>query len=148
MMSSYQHILIACDYSAQSQQVALKAKHLAQQQQAKLSLLHVLDNIAMPDTAYGTVIPLNKTADDPHLEQEKARLIEFAQQLEIAQANCWLIWGLPKQEIVQLAQEQAVDLIVIGSHGRHGLALLLGSTANAVLHHAKCDVLAVRLQDD
>ncbi|MEO1899758.1 MAG: universal stress protein, partial [Methylococcales bacterium] len=40
------------------------------------------------------------------------------------------------------------DLIVVGSHGRHGLALLLGSTANGVLHHAVCDVLAVRLSDD
>lgn len=147
-MSSYQHILIACDYSAQSLQVALKAKKLAQQQQAKLSLLHVLDNIAMPDTAYGTAINLDKSSDDPHLEQEKNQLIEFARQLEIETANCWLIWGLPKQEIVQFAQEQVVDLIVVGSHGRHGLALLLGSTANAVLHHAKCDVLAVRLQDD
>ncbi len=147
-MSSYQHILIACDYSVQSLQVALKAKTLAEQQQAKLSLLHVLDNIAMPDTAYGTVISLDKTSDNWHLEQEKNKLAEFAQQLEIPQGNCWLIWGLPKQEIVQLAQEQAVDLIVVGSHGRHGLALLLGSTANAVLHHAKCDVLAVRLQDD
>lgn len=148
LMSNYQHILIACDYSAQSLQVALKAKALAEQQQAKLSLLHVLDNIAMPDTAYGTVIALNKSSDNPHLEQEKARLIEFAQQLKINQTNCWLIWGIPKQEIVQLAQEQLVDLIVVGSHGRHGLALLLGSTANAVLHHTKCDVLAVRLQDD
>ena len=35
--------------------------------------------------------------------------------------------------------------LVVGSHGRHGLALLLGSTANAVLHGAPCDVLAVRI---
>ena len=46
---------------------------------------------------------------------------------------------------LKLAEEQSVDLIIIGSHGRHGLALLLGSTANAVLHHAKIDVLAVRV---
>lgn len=144
-MSNYQHILIACDYSAQSLPVALKAKILAGQQQAKLSLLHVLDNIAMPDTAYGTIIRLDKSSDNSALEQEKSQFIEFAQQLGIPPANCWLIWGQPKQEIVQLALEQAVDLIIVGSHGRHGLALLLGSTANAVLHHAKCDVLAVRL---
>ena len=42
--------------------------------------------------------------------------------------------------------DKRFDLIVVGSHGRHGLALLLGSTANDVLHGAPCDVLAVRLQ--
>jgi len=39
------------------------------------------------------------------------------------------------------------DLVIVGSHGRHGVRLLLGSTANAVLHGAECDVLAVRVQD-
>ena len=56
--------------------------------------------------------------------------------------------GSPKTEIVRVANENKVDLIIVGSHGRHGLALLLGSTANGVLHHATCDVLAVRLQDN
>ncbi|WP_292363901.1 universal stress protein, partial [Methylophaga sp. UBA1464] len=40
------------------------------------------------------------------------------------------------------------DLIVVGSHGRKGIKMLLGSTANAILHHARCDVLAVRLLDE
>jgi len=44
-----------------------------------------------------------------------------------------------------VADEQGADLIIVGSHGRHGLALLLGSTANGVLHGAACDVLAVRV---
>ena len=56
--------------------------------------------------------------------------------------------GSPKTEIVRVANEHKVDLIIVGSHGRHGLALLLGSTANGVLHHATCDVLAVRLRDN
>ena len=60
--------------------------------------------------------------------------------------NCHLGFGQPRQEIHQLASEQQCDLIVVGSHGRHGLALLLGSTANDLLHGAPCDVLAVRLK--
>jgi universal stress protein A len=56
--------------------------------------------------------------------------------------------GSPKLEIVRVAEENNVDLIIVGSHGKHGIALLLGSTANGVLHHAKCDVLAVRIYDD
>lgn len=56
--------------------------------------------------------------------------------------------GEPREEIIRIAEQENVDLIVVGSHGEHGLALLLGSTANSVLHYAKCDVLAVRLRDD
>ncbi|MFZ2724719.1 MAG: universal stress protein [Methylococcaceae bacterium] len=146
-MSHYQHILVAIDYSAHSEAVTRKAKALAESYQTKLSLVHILDNIPMPDTPYGTVIPLDEDSSYALLEAEKVKFLAFAEQFTIEQANCWLIWGIPKQEIVQLARQEQVDLIVIGSHGRHGLALLLGSTANSVLHYSDCDVLAVRLQD-
>jgi universal stress protein A len=56
-----------------------------------------------------------------------------------------LIFGRPESEIQRTAQSVGADVIVVGSHGRHGLALLLGSTANGVLHGASCDVLAVRV---
>ena len=55
--------------------------------------------------------------------------------------------GSPKAEIIRIAEDMGADLIVVGSHGRHGIALLLGSTAASVVHHAKCDVLAVRLRE-
>lgn len=80
------------------------------------------------------------------LEAEKERLNKLSEIMAIEPAQRWLVWGEPKQEIVRIAEQENVDLIVVGSHGRHGLALLLGSTANGVLHYAKCDVLAVRLQ--
>lgn len=146
-MSHYQHILVAIDYSAHSEAVMRKAKALAESYQAKLSLVHILDNIPMPDTPYGTVISLDEDSSYALLEAEKVKLLAFAEFVTLEQANCWLIWGIPKQEIVQLARQEQVDLIVLGSHGRHGLALLLGSTANSVLHYSDCDVLAVRLQD-
>jgi universal stress protein A len=47
-----------------------------------------------------------------------------------------------------MAKEEDVDLIIVGSHGRHGLALIFGSTSNSVLHGAPCDVLAVRIAED
>ena len=54
-----------------------------------------------------------------------------------------------KAEIIRVAAENEVDLIVVGSSGRwRGLALLLGSTANAVLHGALCDVLTVRFPSE
>ena len=55
--------------------------------------------------------------------------------------------GPAKQIILDEAKKHDTDLVIVGSHGRHGVRLLLGSTANAVLHGAECDVLAVRVQD-
>jgi universal stress protein A len=147
-MRDYQHVLLAVDYSEQGLYVAEKARSLAYRYQAKLSIIHVLDNIPMPDTNYGTVIPLNQDSSYDLLEAEKAKLMQLGNQLNVDFANRWMLWGVPKQEIIHIAEQEQVDLIVVGSHGRHGLALLLGSTANSVLHYAKCDVMAIRLQDD
>ena len=147
-MRDYQHVLLAVDYSEQSAYVAEKARSLAYRYQARLSIIHVLDNIPMPDTNYGTVIPLDQDSSYELLEAEKAKLMQLGDHLHVDLVNRWLVWGVPKQEIIHIAEQEQVDLIVVGSHGRHGLALLLGSTANAVLHYAKCDVMAIRLQDD
>jgi universal stress protein A len=147
-MDNYQHILIAVDFSEHGNHVIRKARHLARIFQAKLSIIHVLDNIPMPDTGYGTVIPLNERSTYELLETEKSKLKQIADELEV-DADCrWMVWGVPGKEIVRIAEQEHMDLIVIGSHGRHGLALLLGSTASDVLHHAKCDVMAIRLQDE
>ncbi|MCY1187125.1 Universal stress protein A [compost metagenome] len=81
-------------------------------------------------------------------EQARERLQTFAGAYsELTADQRHLAYGQPRQEIHRLAEEQGCDLIVVGSHGRHGLALLLGSTANDVLHGAPCDVLAVRLKN-
>jgi|SRR5690606_6864378 len=145
-MTGYQHILLAVDFSDQDDYVMQKARGLAALTGAKMSIIHVLDNIPMPDTPYGTMIPLDAKTTYAMLEAEKNRLNKLAEVIAIEPAHRWLVWGEPKQEIVRIAEQEIVDLIVVGSHGRHGLVLLLGSTANGVLHHAKCDVLAVRLQ--
>jgi universal stress protein A len=54
--------------------------------------------------------------------------------------------GTPAVEVHRLTGELHADLVVMGTHGKHGVELLLGSTANAVLHGANCDVLAVRIR--
>jgi universal stress protein A len=144
-MGAYQHILLAVDYSGHGDLVAQRAKDLADKYQAKLSIIHVLDNIPMPDTGYGTVIPLDKDSGYERLEAEKAKFMQIADRLGTALNNRWMVWGTPKQEIIELAEREQVDLIVVGSHGRHGLSLLLGSTANSILHYAACDVMAIRL---
>jgi len=144
-MTYYQHILVAVDFSDHATEVANAAKQIAEQNQAKLSIVYVVDNLPITDANYGP-IPFDVDFTQELLDNAKNRLTQFAADLGIPEGRQWLEMGSPKQEIVRVADENQVDLIVIGSHGRHGLALLLGSTANGVLHHAKCDVLAVRLK--
>jgi len=119
-MKDYQHILLAVDYSDQGVYVAEKARSLAYRYQAKLSIIHVLDNIPMPDTNYGTVIRLDQDSSDELLEAEKTKLMQLGDQLNVDLANRWMLWGVPKQEIIHIAEQEQVDLIVVGSHGRHG----------------------------
>ena len=81
-------------------------------------------------------------------EHAKQRLAEIADPHGILSENQHVVVGMPDTEIHRFAAEHDVDLIVVGSHGRHGFALLLGSTSTGVLHGAQCDVLAVRVGKD
>ncbi len=147
-MGHYKHILLAADFSEHCDEVVCKAKQLAENNQAQLSMVHVVDNLPIVDASYGPIIPIDGDLTEQLMKSAKERMQKIAKQLGIVVSHQWLEIGSPKLEIVRVAEENNVDLIVVGSHGRHGLALLLGSTANGVLHHAHCDVLAVRFKDD
>lgn len=147
-MTTYQHILLAIDFSNDMDFLINKTLNVAMQNSAKISVVHVLENIPMPDMSYGTIIPLDFETEHALLEIEKNHLNNVGEKLNVPENQRWMIWGNPKDEICALANQENVDLIIVGSHGRHGLALLLGSTANGVLHHAPCDVLAVRLPNE
>ena len=146
-MENYKHILLAVDFYEQGDLVANKAKAIAVKYQAKLSIVHVVDNLPLTDTGYGAEIPFNVDFTTELMANAKKQLAKLGTELAITEDLQWLEMGSPKTEIIRVANENNVDLIVVGSHGRHGWALLLGSTANGVLHHASCDVLAVRLQE-
>ena len=142
-MSEYRHILVAVDLTEESRQVTQRACALKQAFAADLSCVHVIEPLSL---AYGGDIPMDlSTIQDQIQDTAKSHLAEFAQSLSISPENQHLIFGRPETEIHALAKEIGADLIVVGSHGRAGLALLLGSTANGVLHGATCDVLAVRV---
>ena len=147
-MENYKHILLAVDFFENDAAVSSRAKDLADRYQAALSIIHVVDSMPITNTDYGLDLPFNLDLAAELTAAASDKLAKLAKQLQVSEDKTWLEMGSPKQEIIRVATENNVDLIVLGSHGRHGLALLLGSTANAVLHHAKCDVLAVRLTDE
>jgi universal stress protein A len=78
-------------------------------------------------------------------QQAKKRLDDIGKKHNIPYKQLYLPIGNAADEIHTLAVEINADLIVIGTHGRSGIKLLLGSTANSVLHGAQQDVLAVRV---
>ena len=142
-MNEYTHILVAVDLTEESRVLATKASVLKKAYSAKLSCVHVIEPLSL---TYGGDVPLDlSTIQEQIQETAKIQLQEFAMELKIDSENQHLIFGRPESEIDSLANQISADLIVVGSHGRHGLALLFGSTANGVLHGAPCDVLAVRV---
>ena len=142
-MNEYTHILVAVDLTEDSRVLATKASVLQKAYSAKLSCVHVIEPLSL---TYGSDVPLDlSTIQEQIQETAKIQLQEFAMELEINSENQYLIFGRTETEIDSLANQISADLIVVGSHGRHGIALLFGSTANGVLHGAPCDVLAVRV---
>jgi universal stress protein A len=145
IMSSYKHVLIGLDLSTESQQVIDRVKLLFNQGDTKISLCHILEPLAF---TYGGDIPVDLSDVQNQLQQQATeRLAALAQQLDIPEQDQHIVLGHPAQEMHNMAKSENIDLIVVGSHGRHGLALIFGSTSNSVLHGASCDVLAVRITD-
>ena len=145
MSNEYRHVLVAVDLTKDSHKVLERAMQIADRNEAKLSIMHTLEPLGF---AYGGDIPMDLTSIQDQLDEHaKQRLSEIADS-HVPRENQHVVVGMPDTEIHRFAEEHNVDLIVVGSHGRHGFALLLGSTANAVLHHAPCDVVAVRITED
>jgi|TARA_B110000908_G_scaffold169490_1_gene226755 universal stress protein A len=144
-MSTYKHLLIGLDLSPESQQVVDRVKQLFAEREVKISICHILEPLAF---TYGGDIPVDLSDVQVQLEEQaKQRLSTLAEQLNVPEEAQHIVLGQPANEMRRMAKEQNVDLIIVGSHGRHGLALIFGSTSNSVLHGAPCDVLAVRITE-
>ncbi|MBB3168526.1 universal stress protein [Simiduia aestuariiviva] len=144
-MNNYQQIVVGVDLSPESSQVLDRATQLSKLCQAEVHLVHVLEPLTF---AYGGDIPMDLTEIQSQLQsQAEQHLHKLADHFNIGKPHCHLLVGQPAAELHRIAEEQSADLIIVGSHGRQGLALLLGSTANGVLHGANRDVLAVRVEE-
>lgn len=144
-MAIYKHIIAGLDLSEESPQVLQRAAELARTCQATISVAHVVEPLTF---AYGGDMPVDLSEVQEQLqlkaEQELHRLTQHV-DFPIQQEH--ILVGQPATELHYLANQEGADLIIVGSHGRKGFALLLGSTSNSVLHGASCDVLAVRVAE-
>lgn len=144
--TSYQHLLLAIDFAPETEPVVKRAHQLSEQSGARLSLLHVVEYLPM---AYSgdLVLPDDFDLEQELLEVAKKQMVLLGERLAVSEDDRHIEIGGTGHTILKVADELGADLIVLGSHGRHGLTVLLGSTARSVLNGAKCDVLAVRVKD-
>jgi universal stress protein A len=142
-MFQYKKILVAVDLSDDSEQVTQRARALSDANEAELHLIHVIEPLSF---AYGGDIPMDFSGIQEEIHQQASQQLQrFGESNDIDASQQYIVLGRPEVEIHAKADDIDADLIVVGSHGRYGLALLMGSTANGVLHGATCDVLAVRV---
>jgi len=146
-MKEYKHILLAVELETGCDSLpAHKAGELAKEFGAQLTLVHAVEHMTSYGAAYG--IAAGADIEEMLLENAKEAMTTLAATLGVPEDRQIIKIGPSKLVILEEAEDVGADLIVVGSHGRHGVRLLLGSTANAVLHGAKCDVLAVRIPDE
>ena len=137
----YKKVLFATDFDDVGISAAHKAKKIADEFGAKLFLVHVVEPI--PAYAYPGFAGFAEVEVSIR-EQAEKELSVLAEKLDIDAKHQLLEFGSITNEVLRVAQEHKIELIVTGSHGKHGLALLLGSTAEAILHGAECDIMIVR----
>lgn len=133
----YKTIVVALDLHDDVQVVLHQAEFMAKQYNAALHVLHVLPNVY-------TSVPYAYDFQSEMEKEAELRLAKLKDEVSVDIVT-HLVSGAPKREILNLVEEVNADLMIVGSHGKHGVELLLGSTANSVLHGAKCDVLTVRI---
>ena len=146
-MSDYTHILMAVDFTKSAEQILNKARDIARHNNAKLSLLHVVEYVPPVDYANDPMFSNWVIDDNEMLERAKSSLQKFSEKHKLENVDLNVQLGSPKHEISQFVEDHQCDLVILSSHGRHGISLLLGSTANAVLHAMPCDILTIKSEE-
>ncbi|HVG32922.1 MAG TPA: universal stress protein [Pyrinomonadaceae bacterium] len=141
-------ILLPTDFSECANYALSYAASFARQAGASILCVHVIEPV-VPTVGYtGMAEPLpiadisDQLEDSAERELPKIAECEECEGLEVEEV---IAHGDAASEIVRVARERGVDLIVISSHGRTGLGrLLFGSTTESVVRHAPCPVLVVK----
>jgi len=140
-------ILYVTDFSDLSLHALKYARYLAKKMDAELHVLHVVDDsyqywIATDMIAAPVGPPVEELTGKAEQLLEEFVAKNLSQDVKVTRA---IRHGRPFVEIIEYAKEQAIGMIVMGTHGRTGLKhVLLGSVADKVVHRSPCPVLTVR----
>lgn len=148
-MKPFKNILVPVDFSSHSDEAVRAAADLSRRFEGTLTLVYVFQPMSYPlPEGYALFTPTQIT----ELTQNFERLLDaskaMAEDAGAVTVRTRLLQGLVTTELLEFANRQRADLIVMGTHGRTGLAhALLGSVAERVLRKAPCPVLTVRAAD-
>jgi nucleotide-binding universal stress UspA family protein len=142
----FRHILAPTDFSEYSKQAIASALELAKKFGAKLTILHVIELPPYPVEGY--VPPsLSATFMDDLERQATTGLAQLVPESEAANVEVArvIVVGTPYRKIIDTAEAEQVDLIVMATAGRTGFShLVMGSIAERVVRTASCPVLTIR----
>jgi universal stress protein A len=146
-MKPFDNILIAIDFSENSAYAFDCALMLARQFNAKLTVMHVINE---PIDLRGFYVPhISFEQLEKEIEAGAADMMEkFCRERMGDYGNyvTSIVTGIPYEEIIRTAREIDASLIVVGTHGRTGLDhIIFGSTAERVVRSSPCPVLSIRL---
>lgn len=141
-------ILAPTDFSRHAEGAVRYACGLAHRLGSALHLLHVLPDVIVPvgpDPALVASVPPEYYSETESQAREALARVIHADWDQPRSVENSVRWGDPVEEIVAFAKDEAVDLIVIATHGRTGLShVLLGSVAERIIREAPCPVLTIR----
>ncbi|MDA8239959.1 MAG: universal stress protein [Nitrospiraceae bacterium] len=135
-------ILVAHDGSESSEKALKKALAIAETFNSSVTVLSVVPELYLTE-----LMEMDRTRIVATLTEETGRMMEKikSKPRKIKSLKTLISQGNPAEEILETAKKIKADVIVTGSHGRHGAQkFLLGSVSSKVVDHAECDVLVVK----
>ena len=145
MTNSIKRILVPVDFSAASRAALWRASELAAALGASIDLVHVIELPPADGLASEGYVPLPPAYRQDVRRHAEAQLKDWLSTSTVPNVRHELLEGQPFEAITNYAREHSIDLIVIGTHGRGGMAhLLIGSVTDNVIRRAPCPVMTIR----
>jgi nucleotide-binding universal stress UspA family protein len=138
-MNATKKVLVPIDFSEPSDTALLYGRKLAKAFGAELHVLHVMENQFLRASFKSTA------AIETGMANQVSERLSLEDRTTLRAVSAVRISDDPSDEIIRYAEDEEIDLIVMGTHGRSGVArLLMGSVAEKVMRNARCAVLTVR----